>query len=508
MNHADTALYAAPETVASNDGRRATETQAFRIRLVFSLTAALAIMVKLFFYTGAILRDPDNWWQVKVGLDILANKALPVIDTYSYTFADHPWIAKEWLGQVLLAGGYEAFEWKGVVLVTISSIMLTLAALTWCLSARFKPLVAIGLAFLITMVAGAIFTARPLIFSLPIIVVWTAVLFDAARQQKPPPLWTLVLIVLWANLHGTFTFGFVIAAFAGLDCLSRVGLQQPRLIARWIGFGLLCPLVTLLNPYGAQAILATFTVASGNEAVPFIMEWSAFDAQTDHYSMAALMIVIAILLLARLQIRWTYAAFFLFTLYLFLAYARFQYLWLLLIPVVLASDIARQFPALSFARWLNEPRDRLETAIARHFRVICAGLACFWIAAMGIFLTVATVQPDDAHAAAGGLAYARDHQLSGPVMNSYNFGGSLIFHGIKTYIDGRTDQLFLGGFMNDTMTMGTSAGKALLQRDLAKYNIAWALLTPQDGRIPFFDELPGWRRGYADDTCVVYVRSP
>ena len=57
-------------------------------------------------------------------------------------------------------------------------------------------------------------------------------------------------------------------------------------------FGLLCPLVTLLNPYGIKAILATFTVAYGNEAVPFITEWQPFDASQDTFQEAILLLSI------------------------------------------------------------------------------------------------------------------------------------------------------------------------------------------------------------------------
>ncbi|TIN12901.1 MAG: hypothetical protein E5Y31_33350, partial [Mesorhizobium sp.] len=73
-------------------------------------------------------------------------------------------------------------------------------------------------------------------------------------------------------LHATFTLSFVIAAFAGLDLLARTGLSKPALPAKWVAFGLLCPLVSLIHPYGVQAILATLTVAFGNEAAPLIME--------------------------------------------------------------------------------------------------------------------------------------------------------------------------------------------------------------------------------------------
>lgn len=479
--------------------------QSRRIRLIVCLSLVLIVTAKLLLYSSALLHDPDNWWQVKVGQDILANRVIPVVDTYSHTFAGQPWIAKEWLGQVLLAAGYKTFGWSGVIFVTVSTVALSTFILTWYLSAALKPLVTIALVMVLTFFVGAVYNARPLIFSLPIMVLWTAMLFQAARNRQPPPFWLLGLLALWANLHGTFTFGFVIAAFAGLDFLARARFSQPRILAMWIAFGLLCPLVTMINPYGAKAILATFTVASGNEAVAHISEWNPFNARTDVLSETLLLTVIAALLVTRIRIRWTYAAFFIFTLHLFLAYSRFQYLWLLLVPIVLAADVAEQFPGLSTRKWMGETRDVVECAVAKHYRQISGVIVVGWFAACAIFLSFSTVTPSDKTSASGALAFAQAHGLSGNVLNAYNFGGSLIFHGVKTYIDGRTDQLFLNGFMNATVEMGTAAGKPILQKSIEEHAIKWALLEPDDRRIPFFNELSGWRKAYEDKFAVIYV---
>ena len=171
------------------------------------------------------------------------------------------------------------------------------------------------------LLIAPIYSARPHIFTLPIIVIWTASLFRAARKEQAPPLWLLPLLWLWANLHATFTFGFVIAAFAGLDLLTRTRLSNPRLLARWIAFGLLCPLVSLINPYGVKAILATFTVAYGNEAVPFIIEWRPFDASEHGFQeVASCCCVFFGLLVSRLRVGWAKALFVLFTLHVYLTH--------------------------------------------------------------------------------------------------------------------------------------------------------------------------------------------
>ncbi|QND58558.1 hypothetical protein [Mesorhizobium huakuii] len=475
-----------------------------RIRLVFCLLCACVVASVLAAFAGAILQDPDNWWQVKVGLDFLQNRTFPALDPYSYTFAGQPWIAKEWLGQVFLALAYSAGGWNGVVTLIIATVGLTVFLMAWFLSAWLKPILAIALAFAAAFLVAPIYTARPHVFTLPIIVVWTAMLFRAAQEEKAPPLWLLLLVVLWANLHATFTLSFVIAAFAGLALLTRSGLSKPALLAKWVALGLLCPLVSLLHPYGVKAILATFTVAYGNEAVPLILEWRPFNAQEQLFQEAAMLLALFGLLVSRPRIGWAKALFIVFALHVYLAHLRFVYLPFLLIPLVIAVEVAQQYPSLSTTTWLTDKRDGLEKLFASRFYAICGAVAVLLVGSVLILGSAYQVAPSPKTSASGALAFARDHQLTGNVLNSYNFGGTLIFHGIKTYIDGRTDQLFLGGFTKADDATGHSDGKPLLEAQLKKYAIGWALLTADDTRIPFFTEL-GWKRAYADDDAVIYV---
>ncbi|MBZ9705747.1 hypothetical protein LB543_03315 [Mesorhizobium sp. ESP7-2] len=475
-----------------------------RIKLVFCLFAASIIAAGLAPFAGSTLKDPDSWWQVKVGLDFLANRTFPTVDPYSYTFAGHPWIAKEWLGQVFLSVAYSIGGWNGVAALIIAAIGLTVFVTAWFLSAWLRPIVAVALTFILAFLIAPIYTARPHVFTLPIIVIWTAVLFRASAEERAPPWWLLALVVLWANLHATFTLSFVITAFAGLDLLARIGLSKPALLAKWVAFGLLCPLVCLIHPYGVQAILATLTVAHGNEAVPLILEWRPFNAPEQDMQEAAILVALFGLMTSRLRIGWAKALFIVFTLHVYLSHQRFVYLFFLLVPLVVAVEVARQYPALSASVWLNEKRDGLEKFFAGQFHLLCGATAVLLVGAALALNNAYQVAPSPKTSASGALAFARDHHLSGNVLNSYNFGGTLVFHGIKTYVDGRTDQLFLDGFMKADDATGQTGGKPLLEAQLKKYAIGWALLTADDTRIPFFNEL-GWKRAYADDYAVIYL---
>lgn len=479
-----------------------------KIRLIFCLLAAVIVATLLALMAASLLQDPDNWWQVKVGLDILANQTIPTVDTYSHTFAGQPWIAKEWLGQVFLALAYSAGGWNGVVVLTVATISLTAFLLAWVLSASLKPILAVALTLAVMILICPGFTARPHIFTFPIIIAWTAYLFRAAGEERGPPFGLLLLLCLWANLHASFTLGFVIAGFAGLDFLARTRLSKPRLLAQWIAFGLLCPLVSLLNPYGIKAILATLNVAYGNEAVPLISEWRPFNASTDYLQAAALLLGVFGLLVSGVRVGWANALFAIFALYLCLIHSRFAYVFFLLVPIVLAVSAAQQYPVLSFQRWTEAKRDRLEQFFGDRFWQICSGGAIALICATALLISTYQLAPSQKTSAQGALAFARDNHLSGNVLNSYGFGGTLIFHGIRTFIDGRTDQLFLDGFTAAADELGLNGGGAsALLEQIEKYAIDWALLSPGDNRIALFDELLGWHRAYSDAYAVIYVRA-
>ncbi len=263
--------------------------------------------------------------------------------------------------------------------------------------------------------------------------------------------------------------------------------------------------MTLLNPYGIKAILATFTVAYGNEAVAYIDEWQPFNPSNSYLMEGFLLAALLGLLVSKLQIGWVKALFLLFNLHLFLMHQRFCYLFVLLVPLVLAAEIGDQFSWVSARRWAKEPRDRLEQFLAAHFHSAYAAIGVLLVFTAAIFSSASHVEPSPKTSAKDALSFAQQHNLSGNVLNSYNFGGTLIFHGVKTFIDGRTDQLFLNGFMTETVSAGSSAGRPILEEQLKTYAINWALLSTGDNRIPFFDELPDWRRAYSDENAVIFV---
>ena len=95
--------------------------------------------------------------------------------------------------------------------------------------------------------------------------------------------------------------------------------------------------------------------------------------------------------------------------------------------------------------------------------------------------------------------------VSGPVYNDYDFGGFLIANGVKTFVDGRTDQLFLGDFL-PTLAKAVAASDdtafgALLQR----YHVTWALVRTHSDDATHLARMPGWTTIHDDAVAAVFV---
>ena len=98
--------------------------------------------------------------------------------------------------------------------------------------------------------------------------------------------------------------------------------------------------------------------------------------------------------------------------------------------------------------------------------------------------------------------------VEGPVYNDYDFGGFLIAHGVRTFVDGRSDQLFLGDFLPGLKRDVDSRDHAGFAARLARYGITWALVRTGSDDARHLVALPGWRRIHRDDVACVFVRDP
>ena len=466
-----------------------------------SATALLSLFV---FSAGVLfgehfLRDPDVYWHIKSGLDIWASGVFPTTDPYSHSWAGAPWIAKEWGAQLILAAAYSLGGWNGVVLASALAVAASGGLLFWLLSAHIRGPYAALTVIACLCLSALTLLARPHIFALPAIILFTHGVWTAAQETKAPPLWLLGVMCLWANLHGSFTFGFVIAAIAAGQFLIGGGRGQSALINRWVLFLGLLPVAAMIHPYGYEAIWST-VVQLENDSSRYIREWAPFSAKDFPTHGLAILALIGAALAFGVRLPAITALFAVFLLHMFFAHARFAMFFFLLAPLVVMRDLARQFPGLA-----KRKEASLSPASVLRSDMVVAACAIVAIGASIVALRLQDYPPRRDFNPAAGLAAARAHGVSGNVLNAYNFGGALILEGVPTFVDGRADRLYNGSIPKIKATQGID-GAPLLREQIDEYDIGWAILPPNDGRAHHFQSLESWRQIHKDDISVVFVK--
>jgi len=104
------------------------------------------------------------------------------------------------------------------------------------------------------------------------------------------------------------------------------------------------------------------------------------------------------------------------------------------------------------------------------------------------------------------VSFIKTHQLPGPMINDYGFGGYLLWAlpEYKVFIDGR------GDIFDWTGTTDAYRRWFYVQEDptilLDKYHIRLCVLTSDAPMNNILPHLPGWKRVYSDHVATVFTR--
>ena len=293
-------------------------------------------------------------------------------------------------------------------------------------------------------------------------------------------------MLLWANLHGSFAFGLALAAALGIEAV----IESPdrRAAARqWSVFLGASLIAALLTPRGVEGLLFPLRLLA-MPGIAAIGEWAPSDVAHLSPLLLALLVTIFVLAMGKVRLPRIRALLILALIYLALAHARHQMLFGVAAPLLAAPALGRAWPARVFAAnpWLA--------------RGAAAFLALLLI---GRLLWPAT-RGEDRVSPVAALAHVPQDLRGRPVLNAYDYGGYLIFQGVKVFIDGRTD-MYSTDFLKNYDRLEAGDGAALTAT-LSRYHIAWTIFPAGSPTAAALDRLPGWHRLYGDANAVVHVK--
>ena len=483
-------------------------TRLLATRRVFVIILGLG----LFAMAAREVHDPDAWWHLRTGQEIVTTHHVLHRDIFSYTRFGQPWIAHEWLAEVFMYLIFHAAGWAGLTLAFAFLIGATFLLLFRCCPG--KPYIA-GL----VVVFGAVATlpmwgARPQMFTMFLAAVFVALLSkaensDAGRLQF---LWWMpLLLLLWVNLHGGFLLGPALIALtlAGWSLEAWLGLRpwwEARARLQQLGTVLaVCVLVIPLNPNGLELFRYPFQTLRAKSIVDYIVEWASPNFHSSDFKMflGMLLLVWAAAAIARKRLRAAQVLLLLATTYAALSAARHIPIFVLIaVPIVAegATELADLRPWFSSA---GEAQSAAPAKLALNFVLLLAvsGFTGFRFARAikGQTAAEACYFPQAA------TKFLVRNKPPGPVFNYYDWGGYFIarlFPRYQVFIDGRTD---LYGSLMDAFT-DTARGQGNWQKILEQYRVRTVVLPPTVGLTGILRLDPNWTKEFEDRQAVVFVR--
>ena len=453
--------------------------------------------------------DPDMWWHLSVGDWIVHNHAFPHNGIFSRTAADRAWMAYSWGYEVLLS---RAYDWLGFIGMGLYGTALTIAVAVAVFVMLYRISGRFWIAWTLSIIVDAAFlfniAPRPVFFSVVLFSITLTLLFEAQRSAQVRPLYWLPLVFLiWANIHIQFIYGLAaLGLFAGINWLQQAAVRvgrYPEALVRpslpmFRPFIILagCILATCVSPYSYHLYQQAFAISQSKIMYRMIIELQALSFQFFNQYLELLLAIAAYFALGwRKKIDPFKLALLIFA--SVFAFRTWRDAWFL---CVTAAAVIADFPA---SQNENDPPIRLSGWAAASVAsllllALAAGSTDF--TTRGLDQAISSEYPVDA------VNFLRKNPVGGPLYNSFDWGGFLIFY-MPQYpvsIDGRTD---LYGEAMDQQYYATQEAEPSYESD-AVLNDAGLVIVKK--KFPIATALEGDRRFrviYRDDLAVVLARN-
>ncbi len=478
--------------------------------IAFLAVSAMAVRVST---------DTDTWWHLRAGWWIVDHGQILRQDVFSLTRMGEPWIYPGWLAQVAMYGAFAGLGYAGLNLLTAAAIVVAFAFIWRLLEG---PGLLRAFVLLLAATTSAVYwSARPQIFSFVLSAVFLWALESDRNGLGKRILILPAVMALWVNLHGGFAIGFLLMgmyAFGeAIEIFLPAALKRSSLSAEWKthrssmlrlgGVFVACGLAACLNPNGAAMLLYPFKTVSIGVLQDYIQEWQSpnfhhLEAQPFVWMLFLTALAMASSSRRKAPVEW-------------LGLLGFAYLGFLagrniaVFALVAAPILSRHADsALGPIVGAMAKGPQVPERWSRGINTILFALAVVAAAAkvaipLSPSVNAAALEERLPVAAVGYIQRARP---PGPLFNSYNWGGYVLwslYPDYPSFVDGRTD-LFDDEILQEYLT-AWRAGQGW-EDVIQRWGVRLALLEP-DAPLVRALESAGWTRGYADEQAVVLLRA-
>jgi len=476
----------------------------------------IVLFLALFAMAVRTPADTDMWWHLGAGRAIVTTGRIPYADEFSFTVQGKSWTDVYWLAQV---GMYQARALGGDAMLAALTAMLVVVAFAFVYpQMEGSPFLRAFVIVLAATASSVIWSPRPQMLSFALLGATSYVVY-LLKWRQVNRLWALIpLFALWANTHGGYALGLMLIGSVVMgETLNRLtGRADAPEVMAWkeigllLGAGVLCGLALLVNPYTFGTWTLPFRTVGIKTLQGFIQEWASPDFH-NLYEQPVLWLLFALLAAAGFSgRRWDWSDLMVVAVFgysAFLARRNIAPLALVVAPIltrqaqpVVASLVAR----IKLPAFVSEDAPPALSRALDWLILVLVILAV--LIKCGVALSPQTIDKAQQQTApVRAVEWLRQNRLTGPMYNSYNWGGYLLWALPEepVFVDGRTD-LYDDEFLREYIKVMFI--RPDWQEALDKHGVQFVLTERDSFLATILATQTDWRLVYSDDQAVIYAR--
>lgn len=478
------------------------------LRRIFSfpvfLCAVLSVLAVL--SVRGRFNDPDMWWHLKTGEIIWTTHRIPTTDLFSFTTNHHAWVPHEWLSQALIYGAYRLGGYSGMMLwLCVFGALLFIASYVLCSLYSGNAKVAFVGAMIVWLFSTAGLAVRPQTLGYFLLVIELLVV-HLGRTRSPRWFFCLPpLFVLWVNCHGSFFLGLIVLGvflFCSFFDFEMGGLVSSRWDAhrrRMLAVALILSAAAIfLNPDGVrQATYPLNTMLHQPLNLSVVEEWWPLQLTSQRgIGLLAVLAFVFLYLIIRRSGKLFLHELLLLAMGAWLAFShrRMTFVFGILAAPVVSRLLSKEWDGYDAEKDFPVPNAVL---------MVVAAMVVFFAFPSRQFLA----KQIDEGSPVKAVEFIRAHSFPGNMMNSYIYGGYLIWalpeHPV--FIDGRADLYEWAGVLTEFSEWSTLESDPNVLLD--KYHVDFCLLERDSPMVHVLPLLHNWKEVYSDDASVIFVRT-
>jgi hypothetical protein len=472
------------------------------------------VFIAIFTMAVRVPADTDTWWHLRSGQYIIENQTIPTTDPFSHTRAGQSWIDHGWLAQVFWYGLYALGGWAAVALAVAALVTIAF----WLVWQQIEANVFIAAFSMVlgAIVSSVIWAARPQLISFVLTALVAYLLHRFKRHDGKLLPWLPLVMLLWVNIHGGFAIGFMLMlAYLVGEMVNHLTKHTEDPVVPWAGLKHLVIVffislaVVAINPHTWRMWLYPFQTVGIGALRDFIQEWQSPDFHLPYVQPFALMLLLVVAALARAgrPADWTDLA----LVAIWTGWALFAARNIAIFGLMATPILARYADLAWIGQWQTWGHQQVPFSTPSAKSWLKLNWVLLGLIAIAALIKIAVPLTPKANLKAEqdslpyqAVEFIKRENLPGPLFNSYNWGGYLIFKlwpEYPVYIDGRTD-LYDDTFIRRYLSVMVADDG--WEQVLADDGINLVLVEHNSTLAKFLTLDPAWVEEYRDEMAVVF----